>query len=350
MNASDLLKWLGFSPEEPEFDKFLRSKRIYSRPCDENENDTEAADSLIDEVERSSVALIYEERLQYEKTFNPTGSLGRFILKQIAFYAESIHDYPGFKGTLPFDLCFTDTSEDTHRKLGPPSAARKVHGLLCDLYLIDDLNINISYVEATNRIGIIHIRRQHIYDQMSLKKLILEKNSLAIDIESLIKCLGLNSLDASITNALEPTGWKPSSRSSQLHEITELIKSNGLTLYFHPSTHSNQANRYPTLLGSTFTGFRINRRGDMQSNGFDGILPFNIEFYDTPDDVLKKMGTLPDSHWIGDDIGSFKWKLPHYILHVMFSLIDYQVYRISCFDISPHSLETAAAKTESVLH
>lgn len=327
MNASDLIKWLGHSPDEPEYDAFLRSNRIHNRP-NEDESDTE---SLIDEVERDSIALIYEERVEYEKIYPSSGSTGRFVLKQIAFYSESMHDYPGFKGLLPLKLSFEDSSNNVRTKLGQPSASREVHGLVCELYLKESLHINISYNDTSNHIGIIHVRQQHLYDIIRLQEIEPEKKPNTINIESLIKCIGYNSHDISIEKALDPIGWRFSKASSNQHEITELIRPYGLTLYF--SQKDSETHRRSQSLPNEliFTGFRVNRRGDMQSKGFAGKLPYNIEFYDTPDDVLKKLGSPPDSHWTGDDIGFFKWNLTNYILHVMFSLIDYQVYRVSCF-------------------
>ncbi|NWD81458.1 hypothetical protein HX891_13830 [Pseudomonas reactans] len=337
MKFSDLTKWLGHSPEEPEFDIFLRSNRIYDRPCEEDEDHIE---TLIDEVERASITLIYEERTEYEKIFESPYGTGKYVLKQIAFYSKSMHDYPGFKGELPFNLSFEDTRIDTHCKLGLPSASRKVHGLLCDLYLLEDFHVNLSYKDKNENIGIIHIRHQHLYDKLRLRKTILEKNSRTADIESLIQCLGSNPINGAIAKALEPTEWQPSKSTSSLHEITELIVPNGLTLYFDPIENSKQTPPPPTPFESTFTGFRINRKGDMKSKGFNGPLPLGIEFYDTPEDVLRKLGRDPDEHWIGDDIGFFKWQLQTYVLHIMFSLIDYQVYRVSCFSKTTEILKT----------
>jgi hypothetical protein len=72
----------------------------------------------------------------------------------------------------------------------------------------------------------------------------------------------------------------------------------------------------------------------MLSDGYAGPLPFGIQFHDTPEAVVARN---PDARIVDKDTAALKWKLPDCVLHAMYSLIDHQVYRVSCFAPFPEA-------------
>jgi hypothetical protein len=92
-NSDVILDVLGRSPVQPDFDAFLKAHRIYDRPhyprSDLGEDDDEEPEfenarlSLVDEVERDSIALIYQERSNYERLFGGGSDVGDFVLKEV---------------------------------------------------------------------------------------------------------------------------------------------------------------------------------------------------------------------------------------------------------------------------
>jgi|GEM_PF-3037540 len=359
MDAKTLFSFLGYSPSEPDFDAFLTENRVFDRPHtpkedevwsvddrDEDEeteeeyrtrkrNDAErnAEDSLIEEVERFSICLIYDHIDDYQKLYTPIPSKGEFVLKQIAFYAKGVKGYLGYAGLLPWALMFSMSRSIVHQRLGQPYASRIIHELSADLYFLGDFVVNISYLNEGESIGVVHVRKQHFYDLRMLGKKEVTYDHRAIDLQELIKCLGSSAYDVTLESLLEPMGWQSSDFAmADCDEVPNLIRRYGIALYYRPSRDFESLAKQQFLGdGTVFAGFRVNRRGDMHSEGFDGKLPCDLQFHDSPGVSIKKIGKEPDWKSIGDDIGSCKWKLPGYILHVMYSLIDCQIYRVSCF-------------------
>ena len=342
VDTRELLGFLGHAPKQRAFDAWLDKHGIVDRPheaaADSDADDADEAyenarASEIEEVERHSLCLIYEEADNFERLFGHAPDGADFVLKQVAFYAKGVQGYPGYAGELPFGLRFAMRRNDVHASLGEPTASRVIHELPADLYLNEQAAINVSYVADGGPIGIVHVRPLHLFDRRSLGLADVEIDERAVDLGQLTACLGRSTYDADLEALLEPMGWRSSDFDmADCDEVPTLIKRYGLALYYR------NAAEYPALReqefrhdGSVFAGFRVNRRGDLVSDGYAGHLPHGIQFHDSPEQVIARVGRAPDWRLIDLDTGSFKWKLPHCTLHVMFSLIDYQVYRVSCF-------------------
>ena len=104
-------------------------------------------------------------------------------------------------------------------------------------------------------------------------------------------------------------------------EVFRYLKSHGLSLYFRDGAD----------VGTTvLAGYRVNRAGDMDSAGYPGPLPFGLAFSTRLEDIIPRVGRDPDAHGVAEDTGYFLWNLPGFRLHVLYSLIDWQVYRVTC--------------------
>ncbi len=341
--AANWLAYLGKSPEESRFDQWLDSRRVYERPHrpeddeayseDEGEAIRNARASEIEEVERLSIALIYVGARNYQRLFGEVESTGQFVLKQLALYAKGVQGYPGFASPLPFGIAFGQDAQTIRQVLGAPTATRALHGLVSDLWVREDFTINVSYIHADERLGILHVRRPHLYDLRMLGKLPCEHDAAAIDPNKLAQFLGGSVYDAALSAMLDSVGWShEGSPLADCDEIPDLIRRKGLTLYVRNARQYKALRRQKFEQdGAVLAGFRLNRIGDMNSQGHLGRLPLGMEFHYTPEQVIACVGRRPDEHTIGEDVGSFQWQLAQYTLHVMFSLIDYQVYRVSCF-------------------
>lgn len=344
MEADILLNFLGQSPIKSDLDAYLKVNRVFDRPHypevngDDEDEDREpvfenARLSLIDEVERNSIALFYEERFNYEHLFSDGSDAGDFVLKEIAFFAPKFRHYRGYDGALPHGLLFSDSIDIVRSKLGAPNAYRQIYTLPSDRFLSKDWSIDVSYVNGGTSIGVVSVRRPHKFDLRMIGCAEVDHDRRAVDLTQLISHLGCSAYDESLEALLSPMGWKSSDfEMADCDEVPNLIKRHGVALYYRDSNrYSMLSGRHYKGDGAVFSGFRVNRSGDLLSRGYDGVLPFGIEFHHSPDEVKSIIGVPPDWISIGDDIGAYKWKLPQHTLHIMFSLIDYQVYRVACF-------------------
>lgn len=346
MNSLEILGFLGKSPENRNFDQWLQNQRIYERPHsaeddDEYNEDPDAAlrnarESEIDENERHSIALIYEDIRTYQQLFDvePNSGDGDFVLKQVAFYGPGISNYQGFAGALPFELEFQDSPASVHKKLGAPIATRVLHELSADLWVTPEWHINVSYAESMDRIAIVHVRKPNLYDLRMIGQVIAPIAPAPLDLEKMRAALGKDIRDAIVSNALAPLGWDAAAENDAdgADELFNFVKRFGLTLYFR-QRNGNSAAQLPDRSPETtfLAGFRANRAGDMRSQGFHGRLPFGLQFHHTPEQVLAKIQTPPDERGLASDTGYFIWNLNDCRLHVMYSLIDWQIYRVTYF-------------------
>lgn len=345
--AADLLNFLGRSPAAADFDSWLGKHRIHDRPHRLHEDESypededlarrNALSSEIDEVERFSLALIYVDRGVYAELFGSAAGMrpsddGNFVLKQVALYGPGVQDYLGFGGALPFGLAFGMTPSQVVAALGPPVVRRTVHGLTCDLWLLDGWQINVSYSEDSRSIAIVHLRHQHVFDRRMFGSEVALIEPLPLDSFALIKLLGASTDDPELRQALGLLGLDATGFDSSIcDELPEFIRDFGVTLYFGPAGTKRDAGSIRKVRKQTvLTGFRLNRTGDMASHGYRGSLPFGIQFHDSPFEAQERVGRPPDEQVLNDDTGAFIWNMPNHQLRVMFSLIDFQVYRVSC--------------------
>ncbi|AGU52885.1 hypothetical protein VAPA_2c03240 [Variovorax paradoxus B4] len=111
-----------------------------------------------------------------------------------------------------------------------------------------------------------------------------------------------------------------------------LVPRHGLALcYRNAQEYEALGGRQFALDGAVFAGFRVNRRGDSNSDGFEGELPFGIEYHHTPEQAVSRVGRKPDSMLVNDDVAAYVWRFEACSMHLLISLIDYQIYRVTCF-------------------
>lgn len=341
------ISWLGFSPEHSGFDEWLTQNRVYERPhtaIDDSEYDDDqdgayenAETSLIEQAEHLGLCLVYVLREDYQRLFGAAKSKGDFILKELVYYAHGIQGYQSYKHGLPLGLQLGMNRRNVQACLGSHIGFRIVHELDSERYLVKGCFIvNVSYF--AEKAAIIHLRPIHIYDQLELGldgEPIVHLKPSQFKLNNLIGLLGYSAHSPQLDELTENLGWNSQNVDmSDCHEIDKLIKNNGLTLYYRQRKEvsgqfsTEEANSLPSTL---LVGFRVNRRGDMHSEGFCGDMPFDLKFQDSPQQILQKVGVPPHIKDEADDTGYYMWIINGIILHAMYSLIDLQLYRLTIF-------------------
>lgn len=339
MPAMELLEWLGVSPEHAGFDAWLRTHGVVERPhrvaCADDEAIRRARASEIDEIERQSVALIYEDGAAYRRLFDAPASAceGDFVLKQVAFYAPGISGYAGYAPALPFALAFADAPAVVRAKLGPPRATRMLHGLPADLWVSRHWHVTVSYDASRAGIAIVHVRRPNVYDLRMIGALPSPPAApSAVDLNVLGALLGKEIGDPAMRAALQPMGGGDAADALAAGDgdVDEELMRHGLRL----DVERTRGNRLPILRGSAkrnarLVGIHAHRAGDLGSHGFQGALPFGLQFHFTPEQIVQCMRRDPDTHGLTQDTGDFVWRVDGRRLYVVCSLIDWQLYRLS---------------------
>lgn len=77
------------------------------------------------------------------------------------------------------------------------------------------------------------------------------------------------------------------------------------------------------------SGARYRTDLDFKCVQWEGPLPFGITFDDGPDTVLAKLGRPADHQDFDEMDGFHRWQFPFYDLHVLYSLAEDRVYRVT---------------------
>lgn len=342
MNGDELIQLIGLSNLNLKLNQYLSDNNIYDMPFlpeedeDFDEDPYEATcrseESTICEVERASIILIYDNKEEHYFLYPESEDIesGDFFLRMVVFYAEGVHDFIGFNGRLPFNLQFSNSRDDVHHITKTyPLFSRNIGGYWVDRHYINGFMVDISY--DNNEIKIIHVKKPHYYDR---KMLALPENeaiiaSEQINIKETLKLFGEGRFSDKLKILSSDLSEDITTDGDCFAEVTGKIKEKGVTYYFYCSNKLDEKYINKEHDSIIFAGIRVNRRGYLNSNGFYGRLPYNLTFYDTPEQVTEKMGREADKIRLADQTILLTWITYDYLIEVLCSLIDYQVLAVS---------------------
>ena len=357
IDTNELLGFLGRGDDDPDLQRFLVANRIHDRPKtvaqladeefieDDGDTDVEyeldqaAQASLLVQSERLGFCLMFETRDDYylvKDTSPATKSL--FMLEEIALFAKGVQIYQQYLGVLPGALSFDTRREDSqYQALGEPIARRIIYETPTDLFVLNDLIVNFGFDEddadAENPLlRLVHIRQQNIFD-----KKMLAPNLTTAKMPTMTSILGgaqvgreVSSQEVADLFLSLGIGAEEMYEGVCPDEITRLTQPKGITLYFNDVPNAVVQDDNATGVQRRMVGITFKRRGDLESKGYEGDLPFSFEFGDSPDTLIAKAGRVPDNKHASDQLMSYYWKDDSgLIVQAVCSLIDWQLYRIT---------------------
>lgn len=103
LDGEKLVELLGHASVHGALDDLLSGGGIKARPKGAN------TPNLISQ-EKLGIAFEYRAQADFEESVGTPRSVGKFILREVDFYADGVDDFTGFAGKLPFGVVF-DTNE-----------------------------------------------------------------------------------------------------------------------------------------------------------------------------------------------------------------------------------------------
>lgn len=97
----------------------------------------------------------------------------------------------------------------------------------------------------------------------------------------------------------------------------DLLRSYGATLAFAAGS-----------AGPVFRSITLHRNRDMESAGWDGGLPCNLSFEDSPETLFKKIPLQPVQQSDSALTGHAVWHVDGYTLHILYSNLDNRLLRV----------------------
>ena len=357
INTEQLLEFLGQGSDLPALEQFLVAHRVHDRPktvlqlkdeeaLDEDDDDIDVEYELEKMSEESqevfsekySFSLLFKPKSEYELTYGPRPEItADFIASEVVFYAKAVRGQ-GYPGQLPGGLRFGIKQQNTgYKELGQPLASRLVYDSPADLHVLDNKIVNFGFGDD-DALAHVHVRLMHEFDRIMLT---------AFKPPSVQPGAALRPAPRTAPVGTSAIGEAASSRSVRAllatlqldeddlddgacpEEITRLTVPLGITLYFRdlPLSSKNTRGRGKVRHLSAIT---YKRRGDLESNGFHGELPFDFAFGDSPQTLIAKAGEAPGIENRSDQLMSYFWETESgVIVQAMCSLIDWQLYRVT---------------------
>jgi hypothetical protein len=243
------------------------------------------------------------------------------ILTNVQIYSgDEAYDHARYPHALPHGIAFTDNRDALLAKLGPAKWSFPfVTPIKLERWDFADHWLNVEYAADGEGLRMIQIGLQPKPPVASVLPKILQPN-----IATLQQLFELPWQQVALQPSLLAADFSDLKAApagdEEFHEVDEL-KTLGLELYFRPTAKAGES-------GHILTGARYIRKGVYFSVGFDGELPKGLQFSDRPEDLVRKVGSYPVTGKADVLTGYFVWKLPEYMLHVGFSVMEQRVNRI----------------------
>jgi hypothetical protein len=309
MNATEIIALFGKASNSPELNALFSELNTLNRPSLPDDDKFVYHDWVL--VRRKGVELGFSDS-EYDKA-SPRihWGHGKLLLTQVYFYS-GFEDIKPFIGELPCGLNFADNRERVREKLIAYEATR--HSYLTDTWDVSEggYRLNVTYNEegkSINRMACFvleaPIQQTHT---ITFPPLVSITNAFGTDIHS------------PEFRAL----WQDFLSHSKMQEAIE----EG-TVDFTES--------YGVTLGLTkkniFTSIILHSNRNEESVEWQGDMPHNLRFDDSPEVLFLKMKQPPTQQSDSVLTGYAVWSFPNYTLRILYSNLYNRILRIKL--ISP---------------
>lgn len=246
------------------------------------------------------------------------------ILTTVLFYNdENYYHHKDYQGNLPGSVCFSDDHAAVVARLGQPQWKFVQYGrVVCARWDVEHYWI-LSFYDLTGY-GIKHLQVGWNPPSPVAPTALRVKLHGYPDFDVVCPLLRKPVSDVALTQALsgfhlsEVTSAKPADWYVQIDHTMD----KGVELFF-------DCPRPPDPPGVfLFSGIKYFRRGVFGSPGFVGRLPHGVEFGFKPERLLELLGN-PVTGNVKEHSGYYVWNFSEYLLHVMFSVQEQRVDRVT---------------------
>ena len=244
------------------------------------------------------------------------------VITNVQLYSgDEYYNHERYPGALPHGLDFDDNRDTLLRKLGPSAWTFPfVPSLTLERWDFDNHWIVVVYAKQMASIRMMQVGLKRNLPRPSVLPKVLEPNIQAL--QSLFK---KQWAEVSRDPRFEGVDFSPLSddsadddRSIRLDELS----TRGVELYFHRSKEETTEGK------RILSGARYFRKGIHSSVGFDGEMPCGLTFATPLESLVSKVGSYPFAGQADTLTGHYVWKLPDFLLHVSFSVMEQWISRI----------------------
>ncbi|MHA6863332.1 hypothetical protein [Ralstonia pseudosolanacearum] len=244
------------------------------------------------------------------------------VITNVQLYSgDEYYNHERYPGALPHGLDFDDNRDTLLRKLGPSAWTFPfVPSLTLERWDFDNHWIVVVYAKQMASIRMMQVGLKRNPPRPSVLPKVLEP-----DIHTLQSLFRREWPDVASQPSMHGIDFSPLKEAAS-HDDSSIrldeLPTRGVELYFHPSQEESTHGK------RILSGARYFRRGVHSSVGFDGAMPCGLTFSTPLEDLVSKVGSYPLAGQADSLTGHYAWKLPDFLLHVSFSVMEQWITRI----------------------
>lgn len=305
MDSADILSLFGTPATDQKVEAIFSSLNTLRRPELPEDDPYSYHDWVL--IRRKGIELGFSDSEYQHAADRFRWGHGTLLLTQAYFYA-GFDDIRPFTGILPYGLAFADNRAIARSKLGVFERSR--HSYLNDTWDVDGYRLSVTYTETGASI-----------DRMACRVLATSiprtRHVVFPDLKAITHAFGATLKSPEFQKLWAGTLTDEDDESAHEDGEMDLLETYGATLAFAPSS-----------VGPVFRSIVLHRNRDMESVGWGGGLPNDLDFEDSPEILFKKIASQPVQQSDSALTGHAVWHFDDYTLHVLYSNLDNRLLRV----------------------
>jgi hypothetical protein len=275
-------------------------------------------------VRRKGIELGFVDKMYFEaQAEHAWGNDENLMLNQVTFYASGARDgVVGWADALPFDLTLSDTRTTARKKLSMSDSSLRTGTRDC--WDFNDRRVVLTYFPDDRGVESVHVKLCiSPWDEAS-------RQQPKLDIQQWIELFGMRSDDTRFIDAVTPLDVNERIEDDEDDREVAFLCECGIDLYFENRKQLKlPASRHVVSNGLVFAAVKFFRARDREARQWVGELPSGLNFDDTIELAINKVGAQPALRDEGATTGFALWHLAECSLHILYSGIENHLLRVT---------------------
>lgn len=257
-------------------------------------------------------------------------SEGPIVLARVVCFGAYHPSVERFRGAVIGGLGVESRFDDLVKGLGRPEWTHDIHGTIRKArWCFGRYFVDVSFT-INGECRLVSLTPLYSEEAVALHAEAKQRQKGLPAPAQILEALGTPLDDPALADAFRAVEF-----SSKLHEAIsygemDFSHDDGFELYASPAEALALRRAIDVSPGTLcLSGARYRGDLDFKRTQWHGDLPFGITFDDGPDTVVAKVGRVADQESFDEMQGSHRWHFGNYDLHVLYSLAEDHVYRVT---------------------
>ena len=289
-----------------------------TRPSLDEDDEDQHYDWVL--VRRKGDELGFVDAAYFRGEIKPLWRSEGLILNQLTFYSDTRGSVKAYEGKLPHGLSMHDTRATVREKLISCESTRRSY--LTDRWDIENYRLIVAYKPNDAGVDSVHIKLpiwpypQHAREQPTVAA------------DEWLSLFGEPQNSETLQLNLTPLNIVERIEEDEDEREVSFTDACGITLYFEEARRIKLPALRLTDRTLVFSAVKFFRARDQEARQYSGALPLGLDFNDSPETLLKKLGRKPDKHDDGSTTGRALWHFQQFSLQVLYSTLENHLFRI----------------------